>query len=58
MLPLMFELLNHLQKRAAQLGKGKKIAQRTHRPLKTKTLVKTVLVSFRKLPTKTPVKVP
>jgi hypothetical protein len=33
MLPLLFELLNHLNKRSIQLGKGNKKATRTHRPL-------------------------
>jgi hypothetical protein len=32
MLPLLFELLYHLHKRPVQLGKGIKIATRTHRP--------------------------
>ncbi len=30
MLPLMFELLNHIQKRAAQQGKGKKKMDKEH----------------------------
>jgi hypothetical protein len=33
MLPLLFELLNHLHKRPIQLGKGNKKATRSHRPL-------------------------
>ncbi len=33
MLPLLFELLNHLHKRPVQLGKGIKKATKTHRPL-------------------------
>jgi hypothetical protein len=33
MLPLLFELLNHLHKRPIQLGKDNKKATRTHRPL-------------------------
>jgi hypothetical protein len=33
MLPLMFELLNHLHKKSVQLGKGIKKATRAHRPL-------------------------
>jgi hypothetical protein len=33
MLPLRFELLNHLHKRPVQLGKGIKKATRAHRPL-------------------------
>jgi hypothetical protein len=32
-LPLMFELLNQLHKRAAYLGKAKNFANRTHRLL-------------------------
>jgi hypothetical protein len=30
---LIFELLKHLHKRGAKLGKGKKFAKRTRRPL-------------------------
>ncbi len=33
MLPLLFELLNHLHKRPVQLGNGNKKATRAHRPL-------------------------
>jgi hypothetical protein len=33
MLPLLFELLNHFQKRSVQLGKGIKKATIAHRPL-------------------------
>jgi hypothetical protein len=33
MLPLLFELVNHLHKRPVQLGKGIKKATRAHRPL-------------------------
>jgi hypothetical protein len=33
MMPLLFEIFNHLHKRPVQLGKGNKKATRTHRPL-------------------------
>ncbi len=58
MLPLLFELLNHLHKRPVQLGKGIKKAIGAHRPLsKDLNLSKKGLFVWGKLPIKTTGKV-
>jgi hypothetical protein len=61
MLPLLFELLNHLHKSPVQLGKGNKKATKTHRPLSKDLNPKQKPFFFLggggKLPTKTTGKV-
>jgi hypothetical protein len=60
MVSLMFELLNCLYKRAAQLGKDENCAIRTHRSLGKDhfQFKKPVLYIFRKFPPKSTAKVP
>jgi hypothetical protein len=60
MVSRMFELLNCLYKRAAQLGKDENCIKRTHRSLRKDhfQFKKPVLYIFRKLPSKSTAKVP